>query len=165
MNRLCMHCGESFSPCRSVPGQLFCSKPACQQARKRIWQRQKLATDCDYRDNRKSSQRAWRAANSDYMREYRARRKDYVARNRIQQIRRNTKRKKTLDPTAISPPVISSLIVKMDELKSALHGFFIQPPQFFSTSGISVLIVKIDELIAHKQAISTTFYGSGFPGA
>jgi len=70
MGRVCSNCGKLFLPCRSVPGQSFCGNPACQRARKRIWQKQKLASDTDYRDNQKSSQKAWRAANSEYMREY-----------------------------------------------------------------------------------------------
>lgn len=161
MGRVCSNCGELFLPCRSVPEQAFCSKSACQRARKRIWQKQKLASDTDYRDNQQSSQKAWRAANSAYMREYRARHHNYVVKNRIQQSERNRNRKKSLEPAAISPPSSSSLIVKMDELKSALTSLIVPMQPTLFTPGF---VVKKDEFKAHKPSISVILHGSVFSG-
>ena len=161
MGRVCSNCGKLFLPCRSVPGQSFCGNPACQRARKRIWQKQKLASDTDYRDNQKSSQKAWRAANSEYMREYRAHHHDYVVKNRIQQSERNKSRKKILEPAAILTPSSSSLIVKMDEIKSALSSLLVpMQPTFFNPG----FIVKMDEFNSYKQPLSVILHGSIFSG-
>jgi len=154
MNRLCKHCGESFTPCRSVPGQEYCSNLSCQRARKRVWQKKKLASDPDYSDNQKSSQQAWRARNPSYMREYRARSRAYTERNRLQQRHRNQRRKNLLVTGSVLPSSSSSLIVKMDELKAFLAGLFMP---FRHTPFDPRFIVKMDELIAHQQALSVIY--------
>lgn len=155
MNRLCKHCGESFLPYRSVPGQEYCSNLSCQRARKRVWQKKKLASDPDYRYNQKSSQQAWRARNPSYMREYRGRSREYTERNRLQQQRRNQRRKDLRVTGSVLPSSSSSLIVKMDEIKAILAGLFMPfrhypfDPRF---------IVKMDEFIAHQQALSRMYF-------
>lgn len=162
MNRLCKHCGEPFLPCRSVPGQEYCSKPSCQKARKRAWQKQKLAKDPDYSDNQKSSQKSWRARNPSYMREYRARSQKYVKRNRLQQQNRNMRRKKICVTGSVLPALSSSLIVNMDELKACLAGLFM-PSRLLRFD--PCFIVNMDELIAHQQAFSTMSSWPVFLGA
>lgn len=72
MNRICVNCGLGFEPLPHVPKQGFCSRPACQKARKRAWQHDKLHADPDYRHNQRAAQRAWQERNRDYWREYRA---------------------------------------------------------------------------------------------
>lgn len=72
MTRKCIHCGHDFEPLPHVPRQAFCSHPACQRARKREWQQDKLHTDPDYRQNQRAAQRAWQERNRDYWQEYRA---------------------------------------------------------------------------------------------
>lgn len=84
-------CGVLFTPCPQVPNQEYCSKKECQRARKRVWNRMKLASDEDYREARRDAQKNWRKKNSDYWKQYRARKKDYVQKNRQQQRTRNRK--------------------------------------------------------------------------
>ncbi|PXF54723.1 MAG: hypothetical protein C4B58_15655, partial [Deltaproteobacteria bacterium] len=45
--------------------------PECQKARRRKWQKEKLATDEAYRANQADCQMAWRQRNPDYWRRYR----------------------------------------------------------------------------------------------
>ena len=81
----CICCGDLFEPRPQTPHQTYCSSSTCQRARKRQWQREKLSTDPDYRDNQRDAQRAWQKRHPDYWRQYRSDHPDYVARNRAQQ--------------------------------------------------------------------------------
>lgn len=67
----CAHCGDSFRPRPQSPRQAFCPAPACQRARKRQWQKDKLRSDPDYRTNQRAAQRAWSARNEGYWRDWR----------------------------------------------------------------------------------------------
>jgi hypothetical protein len=87
-------CCELFVPCPQVPGQEYCSKDACQRARKREWNRNKLATDRDYREARKYAQKRWREKNPGYWKKYRSRQEDYAQQNRLKQQIRNRKRQR-----------------------------------------------------------------------
>jgi hypothetical protein len=86
----CAACGQSFRPRPQAPNQSYCSAHACQRERRRRWQRAKLQSDPDYRDNQSSAQRAWLDRNPDYWREYREAHPDYVERNRNRQRTRRT---------------------------------------------------------------------------
>lgn len=90
----CIHCGEGFQPRPQNPNQQYCSKPECQKARKRHWQRQKLQNDPEYRENQRDAARRWREHNPDYWRNYRSQHQDYTSRNRRQQHQRNQKRRR-----------------------------------------------------------------------
>jgi hypothetical protein len=78
----CGHCGRQFSPNPRVKNQRYCSDRACQNARKRLWQREKLATDPDYKENRRDSQKAWCSRNPHYWKDYRRSHPVYTRRNR-----------------------------------------------------------------------------------
>ena len=82
----CVACGERFTPCRHIPNQRYCAKPACQRARRRRWQREQLKQDADYRANQAAAQRRWRERHPDYWRKYRQTHPDYSVRNREQLI-------------------------------------------------------------------------------
>jgi len=69
--RTCACCGQSFVPRSQVPNQTYCSMPACQRARRRRWQHEKMESDPDYRENQKRSQRAWHERHPDYWQQYR----------------------------------------------------------------------------------------------
>lgn len=84
-NKCCAACGQSFRPHPQVPNQSYCSDIQCQRERRRRWQRDKLKTDADYRDNQSRAQRAWLDRNPEYWREYRDTHPEYVERNRNQQ--------------------------------------------------------------------------------
>ncbi|MGF6480791.1 hypothetical protein [Paraburkholderia sp. JPY419] len=90
--RLCPACGNAFVPLLHVPRQRYCSSEACQRARRRDWQRDRLRVDSDYRDNQARAQAKWRASHSSYWREYRAAHPAYRERNRSMQRLRNARR-------------------------------------------------------------------------
>ena len=75
MTQYCSCCGQPFEPRQQTPQQRFCSTPACQRARKRQWQREKLLSDPDYRCNQLAAQHAWKKRNQDYWRTYHTERK------------------------------------------------------------------------------------------
>lgn len=85
----CVACGALFQARPQVPSQSYCSAPTCQRERKREWQRRKLHTDPDHRENKARAQRAWGERNPDYWREYRDSHPDYADRNRTMQHGRN----------------------------------------------------------------------------
>lgn len=81
----CAHCGCLFDPNPRVKNQRYCKNEECQRARKREWQRHKLATDADYKANQADSQKTWREKNPDYWRKYRERNPQYAEHNRSRQ--------------------------------------------------------------------------------
>lgn len=107
-SKLCACCGLPFQPVPQVPDQTYCSEPACQRTRRQAWNRQKLANDPDYRDNKKRAQRDWMDRNPDYWRQYRADHPEYVETNRSHQ---RTK----------APPLKPVVFAKKDELNRPQH--------------------------------------------
>ncbi len=67
----CMHCGMTFILRPQNPNQTYCNAQACQRARKRQWQKDKLHSDLDYRINQRAAQQTWALRNPDYWRHYR----------------------------------------------------------------------------------------------
>ncbi|MPW22403.1 hypothetical protein GCT13_37650 [Paraburkholderia sp. CNPSo 3157] len=92
-NRFCLACGNAFVPLLHVPRQRYCSSKACQRARRRDWQRNRLRIDSDYRDNQARAQAKWRAGHSSYWREYRVAHPAYHERDRSMQRSRNARRR------------------------------------------------------------------------
>ncbi|GBG12997.1 lytic transglycosylase [Novimethylophilus kurashikiensis] len=89
--RLCVSCGQEFTPRAQSPRQTYCSQPKCQRVRQQHWQRTKLKTDPDYIDNQARARENWLAKNPDYYHQYRARNRQYAERNRAMQRFRNRK--------------------------------------------------------------------------
>jgi hypothetical protein len=81
----CACCGLSFIPIPQRPDQAYCSKSACQKARRQRWYQEKLQEDPDYRENKRRSQREWMDRNPTYWRQYRHSHPEYTERNRRQQ--------------------------------------------------------------------------------
>jgi hypothetical protein len=104
MEKRCLCCKRPIIAHPAVAHQRYCSDPECQKARKRNWQKEKLAKDPDYRANQAEAQRQWRSRNRGYWKEYRRRNPDYAEANRIRQKERNRRRRE-------------AGIAKMDELK------------------------------------------------
>ena len=90
-NKQCQGCGQPFQPRPQVPQQLYCSSPECQRARRQQWQRSKLKSDPDYRDNQARAQQTWSQRNPDYWRMYRETHPEHVERNRVLQRDRDAK--------------------------------------------------------------------------
>lgn len=95
--RRCAHCGCRFAPDPRVKNQRYCGKIECQRARKRLWQRQKLANDPDYQANKLDCQKAWRGRNPSYWKNWRARHPKYVERNRMLQKSRHKNKVAKMD--------------------------------------------------------------------
>ena len=139
MEKTCLCCKRRFKAHPAVRDQRYCSDPDCQKARKRKWQKEKLARDSDYRANQAEAQRQWRSRNKDYWKQYRRRNPAYTERNRIRQRERNRGRRS------------GSGIANMDELKGKTvipSGRYRLVP--FCNQGIA----KMDELIVELDVIS-----------
>lgn len=104
--KICACCGQAFEPRPQVPNQSYCSAPSCQRARRRHWQRDKMQSDPDYRENQLRSQRAWLERHPEYWRNYRDVNPEYVTRNRLRQHSRGELRDELnlakMDASAIS---------------------------------------------------------------
>jgi hypothetical protein len=105
MEKTCLCCTRRLVAHPAVANQRYCSDPECQKARKRNWQKEKLARDPDYRANQAEAQREWCSRNRGYWREYRSRNPSYTETNRVRQRERNRHRR------------AGAGIAKMDELK------------------------------------------------
>jgi hypothetical protein len=103
--------------------------------RRRLWQKEKLATDEDYRRNQGDAQRRWRESHRDYWREYRQSHPDYSERNRCLQRERNHLRRR-------------EMVAKMDALAprtSVAPGTYqLLPYEPGGIAKMDALIVKID---------------------
>lgn len=137
MNRKirCAHCRCLFLPNPRVKSQRFCSNPTCQRARKTRWQRDKMATDPDYRANQQDCRRSWKQRHPHYWHQYRQRRADYTERNRLLQKHRDHRRRlqRLAKMDALAPvsflkpgiyhliPAVSQSLAKMDVLSHKCH--------------------------------------------
>ncbi|MGA3172907.1 MAG: hypothetical protein ABSE25_00600 [Syntrophorhabdales bacterium] len=135
MEKTCPHCGKRFLPHPAVLNQQYCGSADCQRARKRKWQKEKLKSDPDYRENQAAAQKAWRERNRGYWREYRKKNKTYSERNRLRQSERNRQRR---------------VIAKMDELgaKSLVS------PGRYRLVPLYGKIAKMDELIVEIGVVA-----------
>src|ERR1700675_1482931 len=80
--RRCAGCGEAFRPRSQVTQQRYCGAGACQRASRRRWQRARLESDADYRENEARAQRKWAENHREYWHEYRATHPQYCEGNR-----------------------------------------------------------------------------------
>lgn len=92
-SRRCPYCQCSFLPSVYRPQQVVCSQAECQRQRRSDYHQQKLRTDAEYGQVARDSQRKWRQAHPDYLRQYLAQHAGAVERNRQQQQRRDQKRR------------------------------------------------------------------------
>jgi len=125
---LCSNCGHFFPANPRIKNQKYCKRPKCQRARRAAWQRNKLATDPEYRVDQKLSWQKWAKSHPDYWNLYRKNHPEKTERNRMLQAIRNRNRKKQ-----------APMIAKMDASKplqfSPVGEFFLVP-----------LIAKMDAL-------------------
>ncbi len=118
----CAHCGHLFTPNPRVKNQRYCGKKPCQRARKRKWQKEKLATDPDYKANQRACQIDWHRQHPGYYRKYRQGNPRYCQRNTLLQSCRNAKARviakmDALEPAPVNKPgafYLLPLIAKMD---------------------------------------------------
>jgi hypothetical protein len=69
----CSYCRRLLPANPRIKDQHYCSQASCQRARRRKWQRRKMADDPDYQANQREAQRQWQKRNPDYWRTYRRR--------------------------------------------------------------------------------------------
>ena len=90
--RRCLACSRAFKVFPQVPEQNYCSAPACQRERRKLWQRT-ARQDPDYQANQADAQEAWLERNPDYWRQYRTEHPEYAQKNREKQRERNRARR------------------------------------------------------------------------
>jgi hypothetical protein len=91
--RRCLCCQSLFLPSLHRPQQRVCSRPDCQRQRRAHSRRQKLATDVEYRQVVRDSQKQWWDEHPDYQKERRKANPGLVQRNRQKQHMRDQKRR------------------------------------------------------------------------
>ena len=107
-------CRRLFEPNPKNRNQRYCSRKECQKARKAKWQREKMASDEEYRKNQADSQARWAAKKEGYWKRYRASHPEYEDRNREKQKERDRTRRSRDGPK--SDASISGDLAKMDAL-------------------------------------------------
>ena len=68
--KTCAYCNQSFHPSRFHPEQTVCASPDCQRRRRADYHKGKLASDPEYLEQCRLSQKKWREENPDYMKNY-----------------------------------------------------------------------------------------------
>jgi hypothetical protein len=91
--RRCPYCHASFLPSVYRPQQAVCGQPACQRRRRTDYHRKKLATDPEYRQVVRDSQKQWWDEHPDYQKQRRQQNPKLVASNRERQRQRDQKRR------------------------------------------------------------------------
>ncbi|MEI7291783.1 hypothetical protein WCQ02_06505 [Paraburkholderia tropica] len=123
-NHTCAACGAAFTPLVHVPNQRYCSLAACQLARRRAWQHERLQTDPDYRANQAKAQAAWRSRHPDYSRHYRETHPACRDRNRTMQRARNARRNSQpvakMDASGPFQPLASGFYLLCDALEESI---------------------------------------------
>jgi hypothetical protein len=92
-SRGCRYCQQSFQPSKFRPDQSVCCRPECQRKRRADDHRHRLENDAEYAQVVRDSQRKWRQAHPDYLKNYRQAHAVQVERNRQQQRRRDRQRR------------------------------------------------------------------------
>ena len=127
----CACCDTFFIPRNKL--QTFCSKTICQKTRKALWQRNKLATDPEYKKGQHLSNQKWLSSNPDYWTNYRRKNPKKADRNRALQRIRNQK----------TQPIKTIGIAKMDARKSSsqsLLGQFWLVPTIAKMDPVKIFI-------------------------
>ena len=106
---LCKNCRRLIEISPQRPDQKYCNKKKCQRARRNAWQKGKMRTDKDYRQNQKAAQKRWHKKNPDYYKNYRKKNSGYTEKNRLAQAERNRKKRSGSSHTSIY-----DAIAKMD---------------------------------------------------
>lgn len=145
MGKSCECCGTSFIPLSTVKIQRYCRKPACQRARKSLWQKKKLASDEAYRQNQDDCRKAWSEKNPEYWKTYRANHSSYASLNREKQRERNRKRQRKREAAG------TGVIAKMDE---STPRKIIPSGRYRLVPVCNPVIAKMDEWIVEIGIVS-----------
>jgi hypothetical protein len=139
----CAGCSTFFTPRNK--NQSFCSQVACQRLRKNLWQKQKIATDPDYKEGQRLAQKKWLRNNPDYWKKYRKKNSEKTDRNRsLQRIRNMRRHNNKADCQAIK--IIG--IAKMDARKTGTHrlsGQYWLVPEVAKMDVVKIFITTIPD--------------------
>lgn len=91
--RRCLYCQCSFLPSVYRPQQAVCSQPECQRRRRADYHRKKLATDAEYRQVVRESQKQWWDEHPQYQKQRRQQNPKLVEDNRRRQRQRDQRRR------------------------------------------------------------------------
>ena len=91
--RRCPYCKCSFLPSVCRPQQEVCSQPECQRQRRADYHRKKLATDPEYRQVVRESQKQWWDEHPQYQKQRRQANPQLVENNRVRQRQRDRARR------------------------------------------------------------------------
>ena len=139
----CAGCSTFFTPRNK--DQNFCLESACQRFRKALWQKQKLATDPEYKEGQRLAQNKWLQNNPDYWKKYRKKNREKTDRNRSLQKVRNKRRCKG---QAYFQTVKTIGIAKMDARKAGtdrLSGQYWLVPEVAKMDVVKIFITAIPD--------------------
>lgn len=134
--RRCAACGRLFELRPQHPDQSYCSAPACQRERRKLWQRERLATDPDYQANQARAQAEWIKRHPDYWREYRELHPEYTERNRDRQ------RRHARDEVGKGPADLAA-VAAVRALESGLYALRIVDRLVLAKMDVSYLVELI----------------------
>jgi len=137
----CAGCSTFFVPRNKC--QMFCSKPSCQRVRKSLWQKQKLATDPEYKEGQRLAQKKWLQNSPGYWKGYRRRNPGKADRNRSLQKIRNMKTRCDQIVSKVSKTIG---IAKMDARKSreySLSGQYWLVPAVAKMDAVKIFIASV----------------------
>ena len=139
---VCRHCKkEQKSNPRLKGRQEYCSKPACQKARRASWKRAKMLVDPIYAESHRAECAQWRQRHPKYWQTHRQSNPKQTERNRLLQRSRNTLRRRRLSDKKIA---------KVD-------AFQADPPEKLPKNGaywLVPLIAKVDALKVNLEVIA-----------
>jgi hypothetical protein len=142
---LCKNGGHEVDANPRLKGnQLYCGAPECQRARKRTWQKNKMATDKKYRRNQIACLVRWRKEHAlhRYQKQYRQDHPEYVEKNREKQRLRNDKRRQRVQ---LSPKIVKMDAFQNQAIKSGVY--WLAP----CAMDASQKIVKMDALLVELK--------------
>jgi hypothetical protein len=99
----CAFCGREVPANPRIRNQTHCNRKECRKDKKKLWQRQKMATDADYKANQRDCAKAWRNRNPDYWKQYRKNHPQAAEQNRLKQQARNAKRRRIAKMDTLCP--------------------------------------------------------------
>jgi hypothetical protein len=92
-SRRCPYCQSSFLPSAYRPQQSVCGRPECQRRRRGDYHRKKLATDPEYFQVVRDSQKQWWEEHPGYQKQHRQKNPQVLENNRHGQRQRDQKRR------------------------------------------------------------------------
>jgi hypothetical protein len=131
----CVACSTFFIPRNKL--QIFCSTQGCQHARKALWQKNKLATDPEYKKGQRLAQEKWLQNKPGYWKEYRRRHPEQAKRNRSLQKIRNMRKNPSLKTIGIAK------MDARDRSKISLSGQYWLVPIIAKMDPVKIFIASV----------------------